>query len=308
MVMRMHLKNVLWTTDLSDFSIGTVQYGINLAKLYNARLYLCHVVHLPPVTYFYGGVYVASEEKENRSIDYAKEQFESLMRGKDVDWVPLAGSGDIADEISRIVREKDIDLVISATHCRTGLRRLLLGSVTERLMRTLSCPLMVLRGPRAADETPFSASVRFEKIMIGCDFSPDATLAFEYGMSLAQEFQSEVHLVHVMEPPVHIDLERSLMAPDESLGRELKTHLTDRLTAMVGADACHWCTPKVTVLEGSPDEGLTRHAMKNRIDLIVMGLRGRSLVGDLIIGSTTDRVVRRAPCPVMSVCAKTLKT
>lgn len=305
--MRMHLKNVLWTTDLSDFSIGTVDYGINLAKLYNARLYLCHVVNLPSVAAFYGGVYVDTVEEQNRSMTFAKEQLEALMRGKEVDWTPMVGSGYIADEITRIVEEKNIDLVISATHGRTGLRRLLLGSVTERLMRALRCPLMVLRGPQAADEIPFSASVRFQKIMIGCDFSTDATLAFDYGMSLAQEFQSEVHLVHIMEPPVYIDWERPRSTPDEGLRRELKNKLADSLTAMVTEEAYNWCTPKVTVLEGSPDDGLTRYALENRIDLIVMGLRGRNLVEQLLIGSTTDRVVRRAPCPVMSVCTDTPK-
>jgi nucleotide-binding universal stress UspA family protein len=305
--MRLHLKNVLWTTDLSDFSIGTVEYGINLAKLYDAKLYLCHVVNLPSVAAFYGGVYVDTVEEQNRSMAFAKEQIEALMRRKDVDWEPLVGTGYIADEITRIVEEKHIDLVISATHARTGLRRLLLGSVTERLMRALRCPLMVLRGPQAADEIPFSASVRFQKIMIGCDFSPDATLAFDYGMSLAQEFQSEVHLVHVMEPPVYIDWERPLAAPGEALRSEMKNKLTSRLAAMVTEDAHHWCTPKTTVLEGSPDDGLTRYAVENRIDLIVMGLRGRNLVEDLLIGSTTDRVVRRAPCPVMSVCTEIKK-
>ncbi len=306
--MRIHLKNLLWTTDLSDFSIGTVEYGINLAKLYNARLYLCHVVHLPSVTDPYGGVYVYPDEEINRNLSFAQEQLESLMRGKDVDWVPLVDTGYIAEEIARIVREKDIDLVISTSHCRTGLRRLLLGSVTERLMRVLNCPLLVLRGPRHAGETTFSASVRFEKIMIGCDFSPDATLAFKYGMNLAQEFQSEIHLVHVMEPPVYIDMEYPLIALSEELGSELRNKLSDRLTAMVAEDAYNWCTPKVTVLQGSPDEELTLYAMKTQIDLIVMGLRGRRLVGDVLIGSTTDRVVRRAPCPILSICAKTQKT
>lgn len=70
---------------------------------------------------------------------------------------------------------------------------------------------------------------------------------------------------------------------------------------MVPEDARDWCKPKVTLLGGQPHEELTKYAVVNNLDLIVLGVRGQSLVEKLFVGSTTDRVIRRAPCPVLSV-------
>jgi nucleotide-binding universal stress UspA family protein len=140
-----------------------------------------------------------------------------------------------------------------------------------------------------------------KKILVGCDFSSDSTLAFQYGLSLAQEFEAELHLVHVVEPPVYQDILTATEIGQGDYRSGLMPELRRKLTQMVPEEARNWCRPVSVLLEGKSDAEINRYAELNDIDLIVLGVRGHGLVESLLIGSTTDRVARQAPCPVLSV-------
>jgi len=212
--------------------------------------------------------------------------------------------GHTADEVSRLVDEKEIDLVIAATRGRSGLKRLILGSVTERLMRVLSCPLLVVQSPEHEFVDPINQEIRLKRILVGCDFSPDSDLAFQHALSLAQEFEADLHLAHVIEPSVSSEL----LIPDKALSAEIQRGLhqrfTEKLITMIPEDARNWCTPETCILEGQPYEALIKYAETNAMDMIVLGVRGHGLVKTLFLGSTTDRVVRQSACPVLSVSTK----
>ena len=235
----------------------------------------------------------ANAGQEDHNPDFTGDQ--------PVEWEPLITVGKPADEIIRAVEEKDIDLVISATHGRTGLKRLILGSVTERLMQTLPCPLLVLRSPEHDFVKTPDQVIRLKKILVGCDFSPDSGQALNHALSLAQEFEAELHLANVIEPPAQPNL---LIEKTSAIGKiqeDYRNLLTQKLKEMVPAEARNWCTPQTSILEGQPYEALAKYAESNDVDMIVMGIRGHGLVKTLFLGSTTDRLVRRAPCPVLSV-------
>lgn len=298
--MRIQLNRILCATDFSDLSNQTIPFGIALAKSFSARLYVCHIIDLPFAA-MNGEIQLDPIEQQKQMMAYAQEQLAQLFEKESVDWEPLVSIGHTADEISRIVEKKRIDLVISATHGRSGLKRLLLGSVTERLMRILSCPLLIIKGREETQvlikETDFPPG----RILVGCDFSADSGLAFQYGLAMAQEFEAELHLVHVVEPPVYQNVLVPSVAPGGLTRESILDQLTDKLARMVPEEVKNWCDLKTTLREGKPDEELTRYAELNDMDLIVLGVRGHSLVETVFIGSTTDRVARRAPCPVLSV-------
>ena len=144
--MRLQLNRILCATDLSDLGNSAVSYGIALAKGFKAKLYLCHVVDLSSTT-MYGEATFAFEAQNLYMEDYAQGQLDDLMVDQQVEWEPLVTTGKASDEIVRLAEENSVDLVITATRGRSGLKRLILGSVTEHLMKTLPCPLMSLRGP-----------------------------------------------------------------------------------------------------------------------------------------------------------------
>jgi nucleotide-binding universal stress UspA family protein len=297
--MRVELKQIICSTDFSDFSNYAIPYATALAREFKSKLYFCHVIDLSSAA-VYGEAVLALEEQQKRMVAYAREELSALMADQEVDWEPLISVGNPAHEIGRLAQEKGVDLTIAASHGRSGLKRLILGSVTERLMRVLPCPLLIVRSPDRGFLKPSERQVKLKSILVGCDFSTDSTLALEYGLSLAQEFQSELHLAHVIEPSVYDNLTKTPQERDEAR-EDLREQLIEKLADLVPEEARTWCTPVTDLLAGQPEEELIKYAVVHNMDLIVLGIRGQTLVEALCVGSTTDRVVRKAPCPVLSV-------
>jgi nucleotide-binding universal stress UspA family protein len=168
-------------------------------------------------------------------------------------------------------------------------------------MKSLPCPLLVVRKPEKAFVVSADRGIRLKRIVVGCDFSPYSNLALRHGLSLAQEFEAELHLVHVIEPPVYKGLVKQAVERSADFEESLRVRLDRELLDMVPEEAKVWCAPKAVLLAGQPHEELTKYSVVQDMDMIVLGVHGRGLVEDLLLGSTTDRVVRDAPCPVLSV-------
>ncbi len=295
--MRVHFRHVLCATDFSEHANRTIPYGVAIAREFDARLYVCHVVDLSAVA-IYGEFQLDPVGQQERIRRQARELLEKTPGLENVAWEPVIRFGNPAGEIARLVEEKQLDLVIASTRGHSGLKRLILGSVTQRLIRTLPCPVLAVQSPPEGFIDPEGGGIRLQKILVGIDFSADAENALRYGLSLAQEFEAEVHILHVMEPPVYPEF----LTPTEQTQDLLQVDaVKERLEALVPAEARVWCTPRATVLRGQAYEELVAYAVAREMDMIVLGVRGHGLVKSLLLGSTTDRVVRRAPCPVLAV-------
>jgi nucleotide-binding universal stress UspA family protein len=303
--MRVQLERILCTTDFSEASNRSVVFGQLLAQEFGATLYVCHIIDLSSVA-IYGEFQVDPVGQQERIRVDAEDQLQQLLGSLPVQWESIIDVGQPSEEIGRIVEEKQIDLVISATRGRSGLKRLILGSVTERLMRSLTCPLLVVRSKDPAPPDPADQSIQLGKILIGCDFSGDSRLAVEYGLSLAQEFEAELHLVHVIAPPTYPEfLKTGTSAAHGIQDHVLSELLTQKLQDLVPGEARNWCRLHTALLEGPPYQELIEYADRQSMDMIVMGMRGHGLVRTLLLGSTTDRVVRHTPCPVLVVSSRT---
>lgn len=234
-------------------------------------------------------------------MGHAHEQLRDLIGEAPIDWEPLISKGYPSDEITRMATEIEAYIAITATHSRSGLKRLVLGSVTERLMRDLPCPLLVVRSPQQGFERSESQQLKLDRILVGCDFSPDSTLSFEYALAIAREFQCELHLVHVIEPTIYKNILKSGTDPSQDQLKLQHHELEEKLKNMIPGEAHACCGPRTELLSGQPYEELTKYAVAHNMDLIVLGVRGHSLMKTVLLGSTTDRVTRQAPCPVLSV-------
>jgi nucleotide-binding universal stress UspA family protein/enoyl-CoA hydratase/carnithine racemase len=285
-------------TDFSDFSNLSLTYAMALAGEFEAKLFVCHIMDISSAA-MYGEAMVDITQRKQRMEQYTREQLEQLAAGYPIAWEPLVVTGHPADEICRMAKQKAVDLVVCATHGRAGLKRLILGSVAERLMRILPCPILIIRELKT--DLDLIKGLSIKRILVGCDFSPDSNLALMHGLSLAQEFQSELHLAHVAELPANRETEKNNGGTGDSNDQDVRYQLNQKLEDMVSDESCNWCTLKTTILTGQPHEALTAYADKQDMDIIVLGVRGHSLVAKLFVGSTTDHVVRRASCPVLAV-------
>lgn len=298
--MRKPLERILCATDFSEVSRSVVPYGIEMAKKLSAKLYICHIIDLPAIS-VYGESVFDPISHQQYFIDFARKEMENQVAGEDIDWEPLISIGQTPDEIVRLVVENNIDMVVTSTHGRSGLRRLFLGSVTERLMRTLTCPLLVLPSEDTADEDQLRRRFPFRNILVAYDFSKDSEQAFSTSLSIAQEFESNLHIVHVVEPTAYKDFLKFPGAPGEPLPTDIHDSLKEGLLELVPMEAFNWCEIQAEILVGKPYAEIVSYAGEKGIDLIALGVRGHGKVEEVLVGSTTDRVIRRAPCPVLSV-------
>jgi nucleotide-binding universal stress UspA family protein len=298
LIVRLKLNHILCCTDLSDASNHALPYAMSIAGKFNAKLHVGHVTDVYPIALYSASNFIPAVSREE-ILREAEGQIRRLLSGQAAVAEPIVRDGSPALEISRIAEEVQADLAVLATHGRSGVKRLLLGSVAERLLETLPCPALVIKSPERKFLTPWPDDVRFRRILIGCDFSPDSALALEYGLALGQEFQAEVHLVHVFEPSVYWGLDSAVKALVDDLERAVREVVEKRLLELVPKEASTWCRVEPVLRSGAPHEEISRHAQALDVDLIVLGLRGHGLVDRLLVGSTAYRVVRNAHCPVL---------
>ncbi|MBG0778895.1 MAG: universal stress protein [Desulfotignum balticum] len=323
--MRIIPKKIMCAVDFSEFTNLTLSYGQALAKEFEAHLTLCHVVSNMVLMSSAGQAYIASEKIEAERRQDAASRLEDIGKTLDMDCDTMVTTGHPADELTRIAEETGVDMVVAATHGGSGVKRFLVGSVTDRLVKTLSCPVLVLHGKAEPGVLPGDRKKLLNRILVGCDFSPDSSLAFQYGLSLAQEFETQLFLAHVVRPTEHVEfssadyikvqegdylgwnrsdylgLTRQANDPDAQRHDALRERLERQLARMVPEESRHWCTPVTAVLEGEPYQELLTFAEKNQVDLIVLGVRGHSLLEKFLVGSTTERVISRSDCPVLAV-------
>ncbi len=323
--MRVHPKKIMCTIDFSDFTDESFGYSVALCKEFNAALFLVHIVTLEDNYLGNGIMDFDHQEFQEIFIMNAKEHLGEMVKKLTIDHEIVVSVGSPSDEICRIAMEKEIDLVITATHGKSGIKKLLLGSITEKLIKSIKCPLLVLDTNNHDSTSLNDYEMKLQKIMVACDFSPDSKLAFDYGLSLAQEFQAEIYLSHVIKPTEYIELKASdyinvvpanfahwhntdyfemqkkVTEENRKKIKALRKRLERQLYYMLPEDCKNWCTPHTDVLTGEPYEELVKYAKEQKVDMIVLGIRGHTLWENLLVGSTTDRVIRHAPCPVLAV-------
>lgn len=310
--MRIKFKKILCAVDFSDHSNRVLSYGKALAAEFNAEICLCHVISLGYLVYGHIPPHEDHTGMEVHRMEQATKSLESLSKEFDMSCEIKVCTGHPAEEIARIAKEDNIDIVLAATHGGSGVKRFLLGSVTERLVKILSCPFLVL-DPKKENQDLVQNGIHLKRILIGCDFSPDSSLAVEYAQSLAQEFQAQLFLGHVI-PTVeyfgagtteYLNAQEEFFTGWHDAYQGRRQSIIDliekKLLNLVGKGSQDWCSHEIVVLEGKPYQELLKYAEKNKIDMIVLGARGHSLLEEFIIGSTADRIISRSPCPVMAI-------
>lgn len=291
--MRFRPGKIICAIDFSNFTDTILSYSVALCKKYNAKLFLIHVIIDVRTLLEHNETALDLEALQKSNIRDAQDLLENTAKDLTVENEIIIRQGTPADAISRFASEHKADMVITATHGKSGFKRFLLGSVTEKLMKTLHCPLLVLPMQGNDVGSPAGFEMKLRKILVGCDFSPDSKLAVDYGLSLAQEFQAELYLSHVIKPSLYKDEREEF--------NEFHSRLEGQLNRMVPESCLDWCAVKTILLEGEPYLELINYAKEQEIDIIVLGIRGHTLWEKLLVGSTTDRLIRHTPLPVLAV-------
>jgi nucleotide-binding universal stress UspA family protein len=213
--------------------------------------------------------------------------------------------GSPATEILSHAVDLKADLLVMGTHGRSGFERLLLGSVTEKVIRKASCPVLTV--PRHHHDALPATPVLFKQILCPVDFSDCSMRGLNYAMSLAQETDAHVTVVHVMAFGVDAtaDMYDTIMTDDRLSLADYRTRreedVRQRMKEAVPEIGAAYCRVDTMVSSGKPSREILRIAAEQQTDLIVIGVQGRGAADLMFLGSTTNHVVRAATCPVLTL-------
>jgi len=290
---RIALKNILFATDFSPCSNAALPYALAVARRYGGTLHAAHVLPTEAeLVLMSPESWPSVAEDDGKRIQPYLDQLEQELQA--IPHSVLTPRGRVAKAIARIIEEREIDLLVLGTRGRAGVSKLLIGSVAEEVFRRAACPVLSV-GPNVSRKP--NGEIEFHRIIFATDFSADSLAALPYAISLAEEDQAQLALLHIVEQPAAgiADLE------------EVRESLLRRLKELLPPEAEPWCRaecflefsgqfapPSIRILEIAGDQSA---------DLIVLGVR--SVHGPLglaaHLASTTAHILTKACCPVLTV-------
>jgi nucleotide-binding universal stress UspA family protein len=277
-------QRILCPVDFSPQSGAALRVAGGLARAFGAELTVLHASQIEVPLYFTVAQVSALKSQLRKSAKASRAYLESFVARHlpaGPSYSLLLPEGDPVAEILKALKKSRDVLLVMGTHGRTGLSRIRLGSVMESVLRQMTGPIVTV-GPRVK---PTAGLGKIRRVLAPVDFSEPAREAFGYAATLAEKTGSELVALHIVEEP------------SEGQGKKMEGVLCD----WVPPEARAHCHVREMVQEGRAAERVISEAKSSRADLIVQGAIPRGYWGALIFGSTTEAIIRSAPCPVLSI-------
>jgi len=289
------IERILCPTDLTTESEEALRYAVALARVYEARLMLCHCggrssAFAPDV----GGEKAGGRLKT--LFEDALARHMGVTDFSRLDWEGLLLEGDDPGAaVAREAAERRADLIVMRSR-RRRFAAALLGSTAETVCRTAPCSVLVTHAREREWVGASAGDIGLERVLVAHDFSDRSELGLQYGVSLAKRFGAEFHLLHVLTEPERDAPEPAWAAgTTQGLYHSSVRRLQDAVTGEIAAPT----KVKPVVLRGRPYEKILTYAAENEIDLLCIGSDGVGRGPRALFGSNVDRVLRQSPCPVL---------
>ncbi len=280
------LDHIVVATDFSPISNAAMRHALGIASRCHSTVSLVHVID----TSLYG----MAPDGIAAALDCAGLEAERVMKQLQHEEVINSSGpeltitvGPVWQTISNIIREQSPGLLVLGTHGRSGLPKLVLGSVAERAFREAPCPVLTV-GPHVRGSKTSGAQAKH--LLVPSDLSMQATNGLRYGISLASATGGDMTLLHVLKPRTGRAAEEA--PPTVEVKKQLAEFFDQR------PDASPMVTPRIEF--GNPASTIVEVAKQMRSDLIVMGLRAWSTDGTPM-WRTAYKVVMHARCPVLTM-------
>lgn len=289
------IDSILTTTDFSPESLTGVKYAVMLAQKFNAELTLLHVIEPAPPFSGFEKVVIASDDAALAVC--ARSKLAKLVK-REVKTKAAASyfvcAGKAFDRIVEFARKDKADLIVISTHGFTGVKRVMMGSTAEHVVRHASCPVLTVSSKRP------DGPLKVKRILVPIDFSNLSKDALPYARLLAEAFSAEIVLGTVIEqypvaPRAGSELSAQVIVPMMHAARTELEALANELRKITDVNV------KVEVSAGQPFQEICGMAARYAADLIVLTTHGYTGLKRMLIGGTAERVVRHATCPVLVV-------
>lgn len=279
------MKTILFPTDFSEHAKLALPHAINFAALEGAELHLLHVVVLHGPGEGSAGPF-AGEEEARAALDGLGQGASRVVHATRRAVAAAPAILDYADE-------HEVELIVMGSHGRRGLRRMLLGSVTEEVIRAGRWPVLTVHGDPEGGPT----TTNYARILAPVDFSSSTAAGLQTAVDLAERFGAELELVHVVDVPILPELYGPITAPVVDVKRA-----TDRAAARLeelAAPLRERAAVSTDVRTGGAVHEIL--AAAEGADLIVLPTHGYRGLDRALMGSVAEGVLRRASCPVMTI-------
>jgi nucleotide-binding universal stress UspA family protein len=296
----LQIRKVLVPVDFSAPSLRAVQFALPLVAKFGASPHVVHVFHADsPFTGLVGMPFVLPEGDISRSVnrrlnDVAKKYSIELPREN-----IHALRGKPFDEICRLARDLDIDLIIIATRGNTGLKHLILGSTAEHVVRYSPCPVLVVRHIERS-----RAVAGFRKILVPTDFSDCSMKGLVYAKALAKQFKSKLVLLNSLHFQYYLASDEYARYDMPRLLQYGETSAREQMHDLVETTDWDGLEVEMSLQSGHPGQQICDRAKDSAVDLIVTSTHGTTGFKHLLLGSVAEYVVRHADCPVLVVPAR----
>ena len=293
----LRIRNILLAVDFSPSSMEAISVAVDMADRFSARLHVLHarVLRRDPDSDRGSSKPVVLKEKLNKLLgDNALR--ERGYEPEDLDVIQNVEQDiEPAPAIINYAEQHEIDCVVIGTHGRRGIRRLLIGSVAEEVVRTAPCSVMTVR--QLPDEGRFSPAT----IMVPVDFSEHAQFATAHAKHLAVKYDARLSIMHVVEEFLHPAFYGPGVQSIYDVEPDIEEKARDRLKSFYESTPGPNVDAEYLVETGRAGRSISDVAEKAGAGLLVMSTHGRTGMDHFLIGSVASRVVRSAPCPVLSV-------
>jgi nucleotide-binding universal stress UspA family protein len=281
--------HILFATDFSPAAAQAIPYVKRIAKHYDADLVALHV--RPPIVnpMTDPSTWPTEESIRKQDQEYKDQLLDTFA---EIRTTAIIEEGDLQSRLLATIAKNNTDLVVIGTRGRTGLGKVLLGSVAEEIFRSITCPVLTV-GPHADNTRGADGEVR--EILYATDLTSSSPVAASYAVSLAQEFQARLVLLHVIPEPKPGEL----VSP-----HDVSQAAKDLLRKLVPAEAEAWCKPEFFVERGNPADRILELAHLRQSGLIILGAKSEEGVPGAATHlpiATAHKVVSHAECPVLTV-------
>ncbi len=295
----LQIEKILFPTDHSACAERAFLHAAVLADWHDAKLHALHVAEANAEDGSFLGRLRFSDEEIAEELRTAWTRSEARSR-KDAAAEKLrlvtkqVEAPSAPDAILRYAEDEDADLIVMGTHGRRGVRRLMLGSVAEEVVRRAACPVLTVR--TGEEDVPYRT---VQRVLAPVDFSAFTPTAVAYAVELAQTYGARIDLLHVVEDATRPGAygEGARLVVDV---KAFKERAYDAL-AKLAREHIGFEDVRVAVEVGHPAGAVLRYAEAHATDLIVIPTHGRSGIQRMLLGSVAEKVVRQAPCPVFTV-------
>jgi nucleotide-binding universal stress UspA family protein len=297
-------RNILFPTDFTPHARAALKYAAAFAREGGGRIVLfsvqagsvpANLLTLPERTF---------DEPDKRWLQQLRSEVRDILADPMLDGLevePVIIEGEPAPEIARAAREFDIDLITIVTHGRKGLTRALWGSTAEEIIAEAPCPVLTIRPPRRdfVEHRGSHTEIRLNRVLLATNFRPSAIGAGQVAAALAKRTGAELHVIYVISDYVEQMAEMFPRGGGPQLSR-LREFVEERMTSFVEETNKRAVTH---IAEGRVYEEIVRLATDADFDLVVIGTSVHASLfgGAPVLGPDIERVVRNAPCPVLSV-------